>query len=84
MFLSQASSFRLVQKIPFWYTLTKLAVVAAPFALILPNPIFIPLRIQSHEPTIQRLLKVIQILWLTMSLPIRRARIVLCQTTSIV
>ena len=46
-------------------------------ALIFTNPILVAIRIQSREPSIQRLLQVIQVLRVTIALPLSRARIAL-------
>lgn len=61
------------------HDLAQIVPAAAALAFVGANPVLVTIRVLSREPSIQRLLKVIQILRLTIALPFRGTRIVLCE-----
>lgn len=60
--------------------LANVSAVAITRAVELPKPALITVWVQSQEPSVQRLLEIVQVLRLTMVLTILRARVIICQS----
>lgn len=66
------------------YALALASVVARLVAVVAANPVLVAVHIQTHQPSVQDLVKIVQVLGHAIALTLRRARVVFCETLVVI